>query len=211
MLPRLHLVTDDAVLARPDFTHDALAVLDIAGPGVALHVRGPATATVDLHTAGRKLSSRARSVGALLIINDRLDVALACDAGGVHLGERAMASTRARQFIGTAPVLGRSLHSEAQIDALDDGTDYIFLGSILRTTSHAQAVPLGLDVLASARRSSAVPVIAIGGIGIDRIGDVMARGAWGVAMISALWNAPHREQALRAALDRVEEAARENP
>ena len=121
-----------------------------------------------------------------------------------------MASRRARQFIGSAPVLGRSVHSDAQIHQHDDGTDYIFLGTILSTASHPDVVPLGWDVLAGATRSSRVPVIAIGGIGMDRIPEAMRRGAWGVAMITAIWNAPDRANAVRLALDKVKAAARES-
>lgn len=199
-MPRLHVVTNDAVLARPDFGLAAVELLEHGTSDLAFHLRGKMTPAALLQGHAEALVPIAKQSGAHLIVNDRLDIALATGAGGVHLGEHAMSSERARSFLGRDLLLGRSVHGVPGAAAAGEGTDYVFLGTIFRSRSHPAATALGLDILAEAVAKSRVAVHAIGGIRVDRIADVMATGARGVAMISAIWDAPDRRVALLQAI-----------
>jgi thiamine-phosphate pyrophosphorylase len=199
-LPRLHIVSNDAVLARPDFMDDAAAMLAHGGAEVAMHLRALQMPARRLWSLAAGLALYAERSGAHLVINDRIDIALACGASGVHLGERAMTSLRARSLSGSKLTIGRSVHTVDAACEPGDGTDYVFLGTILPSRSHADAVPLGLGAVAVAARVSRFPVIAIGGIGLEQIADLSATGAWGVAMIAAVWDARDRLEAMQSAI-----------
>ena len=202
-LPHLHIVTNDAVLARPDFLDDAAAILAHGGAEVALHLRALQMPARRLWSLAAGLVTHAERSGAHLMINDRIDIALACGASGVHLGERAMTSLRARSLSGSALTIGRSVHTVDTACQPGDGTDYVFLGTILPSRSHADAVPLGLGAVTAGAQTSRLPVIAIGGIGLEQIADVSATGVWGVAMISAIWDARDRLEAMESAIRAV--------
>jgi thiamine-phosphate diphosphorylase len=120
-----------------------------------------------------------------ILVNDRLDVALAAHAHGVHLRGDSFSAVRAR---GSAPapfLLGRSVHSLADAVAAtrDGGLDYLIFGTVFDTASKPGRPPAGLDGLAAVARATPLPVLAIGGITRGRIDDVMAAGASGVAAI----------------------------
>ena len=118
-----------------------------------------------------------------IVVNDRLDVALACGADGVHLRGDSMAAARVRSVAPPTFLVGRSVHTREQ--ARDAGpVDYLIAGTVFRTASKADDAPLiGLDGLASIVRAATVPVLAIGGITVDRVGAVAATGAAGIAAI----------------------------
>lgn len=183
-LPRLHAVTDDTVLARPDFL-ERVAAIAASGP-VAVHVRGtlPGRALAEVAAEVRAVVARSPS---WLMVNDRADVALATDAHGVHLPERGLPTEAARRFMGGTRWIGRSLHAPADIaPAFGDGADYVFLGPIFPTESHPDRGAVGVDAL----RGHDGPVIAIGGITPERAAACIACGAYGVAAVRALWHAP---------------------
>jgi thiamine-phosphate pyrophosphorylase len=126
--------------------------------------------------------------GTLFIINDRLDVALACGADGVHLGQDDICAGVARQIAPPGFIIGVSVGSvDEAIKAEQEGADYIALSPVFSTASKNDAGPgLGLDVLREIRRNISVPVIAIGGINLDNVREVIAAGADGVAVISVV-------------------------
>jgi len=131
--------------------------------------------------------------GVPLIVNDRVDIALAAGAHGVHLGQDDMAVTDARRVAGPRAILGATIHSLAEADAMDyDAIDYVGLGGIFATTSKVnKSAPIGLEGLAriAARIRHLAPdvkICAIAGINADNAADVMRAGADGVAVISAL-------------------------
>jgi thiamine-phosphate diphosphorylase len=183
----------------------AAAMMAHGGADVALHLRALQMPASRLWSLAASLATHAEHSGAHLVINDRIDIALACGAAGVHLGERAMTSLRARSLSGSELTIGRSVHTVDAACEPGDGTDYVFLGTILPSRSHADAVPLGLGAVTAAVRASRFPVIAIGGIGIEQIADVSATGAWGVAMIAAIWDARDRLEAMQCAIRAVRE------
>ena len=135
MIPRLHVVTDDGVLAREDFLVRAREVLE-AGSDVALHLRGP-------HTSGRRLSDLAGALrdeaiaaGATLLVNDRVDVALCSRVDGAHLGRRSLSPLEARRLLGPDRLVGASVHGVEEAASAARGADFLFVGALWATSSH---------------------------------------------------------------------------
>jgi thiamine-phosphate pyrophosphorylase len=125
---------------------------------------------------------------AKLFINDRVDIALAVNAEGVHLGGAGMPAYAARKAAGEGMLIGVSAHSlEEAIKAEAEGADFITLGPIFETPSKMKyGKPLGPDLLREARGKISIPVFAIGGIKQERVGTVLTCGASGIALISAI-------------------------
>jgi thiamine-phosphate diphosphorylase len=189
--PRVHVVTDDRVLARPDFQQRA-RLLAAAGP-VALHLRSRTLTGRGL----LELTSSFLSTGAVVVVNDRADVAHLAGVG-VHLPAEGLPVTAARQLVGPHVPVGRSVHSADEAhQAAAEGADYVFLGPIWQTSSHPDRPPLGVSEIA---RAAPARVVAIGGITADRAAVCRAAGAYGVAVISAVWDAPEPGSAVRAML-----------
>jgi thiamine-phosphate diphosphorylase len=136
-LPRLHVVTDDLVLGRVGFESMAVDVLEAGGPEVALHLRGPTTTGAVVFETARTLLPFARRAGALLFVNDRLDVALTLRVDGAHLGHRSLGVRVARELLGDGPWLGASVRDARETaTAAGEGADYVFLGTTFATPSH---------------------------------------------------------------------------
>lgn len=135
---------------------------------------------------------------ALLVVNDRADVALAADAHGVQLGEAGMPVGAARRVVGDGLLIGRSVHSpEGAVDAQEAGADFLVLGTVFATASHPEARPGGLDLVRRTRPQVGLPLLGIGGINADNAGQVVEAGADGVAVITALTMAPDPREAAR--------------
>lgn len=202
-LPRLHAVTDDEVLAGPAWTARAAAVLHAGGRDLALHLRGPHVDPRRLLELLDALLGAARTSGALLLVNDRVDVALLGGADGVHLGARSLPAAPARALLGEDAWIGVSRHAPSEaLDADTEGADYVFLGSIHATATHPGAVGLGTDAIRDAvRRAGVPPVIGIGGIGPAEVPDVIAAGAHGVAAIRGIWHAQDPAEAVMRYLE----------
>jgi thiamine-phosphate pyrophosphorylase len=134
----------------------------------------------------------AREFGVKLIINDRVDIALACDADGVHLGQDDLPPAAARELMGERAVIGFSTHNREQaLSALQLPVDYIALGPIFKTLTKSDPDPLmGIQGLSSIRPLIDRAVVAIGGIDHSNAADVLAAGADSVAMISGLVSDP---------------------
>jgi thiamine-phosphate diphosphorylase len=188
-IPRLHVVTGDGVLAAPA-VGIARALLEALGPELALHLRGPATSVGALYAAAADLAPVARSAGALLLVNDRADVALAVDAPGVQLGGRSIPVAAVRRLREDWRI-GVSTHGvQETADAAGAGADFVLLGTIWETDSHPGRPGAGLDRVRGASRRVAVPVIAIGGVTPHRAGEARAAGAHGVAVVRGVWSTP---------------------
>lgn len=188
-LPRLHVVTHDDVLMTPEFGDRARWLLEALGPGVALHLRGPAVPVRTLLETASALTPVAAETGSLLLVNDRADVALAAGAAGVQLGGRSIPVQAARSILGEDAVIGCSTHGASEaVSALDNGADFVLLGTIWATPSHPEAAGTGLEPVRSAVTAGA-PVLAIGGVTPARAAEAVAAGAWGVAVIRGVWQA----------------------
>jgi thiamine-phosphate diphosphorylase len=203
---RLHVVTDDRVLGLDGFRARAREVLEAGGRRIALHVRAPAAGGARMFAAVRELLEPARMAGATLLVNDRVDVALVLGVDGVHLGERSLGPAEARRLLGPAPLVGASVHRvEAAGEAADGGVDYLVVGTVFATRSNPGRPGAGADLLRRVRSAVAVPVLAIGGVGIDRVSEVRAAGAHGVAVLSGVWDAPSPAEAVERYLSALNE------
>lgn len=137
--------------------------------------------------------------GTRLLVNDRLDVALAAGADGVHLGENSLPPAAARRLLGPDKILGVSVHSvEGARRAAAAGADHLLFGHIFTTASKAGLPPRGLTTLAEVAANVNIPVIALGGITVDRVTGCLAAGAGGVAVMSAVMAAREPAAAVTA-------------
>ena len=186
-LPRLHAITDAAVLSTDDFGVRAAAIA-AAGPAVALHARDHAAGGAALARAATRLVALARPPEAAVFVNGRPDVAAAIRAHGVQLAGSDLAPADARRVF-PAGWIGRSVHdAEEAARAVEEGADFLLVGSIYSTASHPDRPAAGLNLVRAAVALGR-PVIAIGGIDAARAGEVRAAGAYGVAAITAVWRA----------------------
>ncbi|HEX2171115.1 MAG TPA: thiamine phosphate synthase [Dehalococcoidia bacterium] len=199
--PILCFVTD------PDLDLDHLTeVVDaaIAGGVSLVQLRLPGRPAGDVLAVGERLLAMVRG-RAGLIVNDRIDVALAIGAAGVQLGERSLPVAVARRLIGPDGLIGRSVHSlEGAIEADCAGADFLVLGTIYPTGSHPGAAGAGPDLIRAVTAATSRPVIAIGGITAHNVRAVRQAGAAGAAVITAISRAPDPRRAaadLRAALE----------
>jgi thiamine-phosphate pyrophosphorylase len=192
VIPMVHAVTDDRVVALPDFLDRARALA--VGPEIAIHLRARLSGSRLLSLADA-LGDITASGGARLIIHDRADVARLCRADGVHLPKSGIPVERARALIGQDALLGRSVHTPAEAQpAMAAGADYVFLGNIWETPSHHGRPGLGVRAITEARVRG---VIAIGGVTAERAALAADAGAVGVAAIRALWDAADPAAAVR--------------
>jgi thiamine-phosphate pyrophosphorylase len=129
-----------------------------------------------------------REYGAKLIINDRVDIALAVGADGVHLGQKSLPANAARKVTGDNFLIGVSTHGiDEALQAEHDGADFITLGPIYNTPSKLRyGDPIGVDILRQVKSEVSIPVLAIGGIKTDSVNEVLDAGADGVAVISGI-------------------------
>ncbi len=154
----------------------------------AVQLREKDLTTRDLYHLAGKLLAVTREAGAALLINDRVDVAMALPADGVHLTRRSLPPKEARELLGPARLIGISCHSLAEVrEAVDGRADFVVLGPIFETPSKTPyGAPLTKSLLQQARATTTLPILAIGGINPARVPEVMAAGADGVAVISAV-------------------------
>jgi thiamine-phosphate pyrophosphorylase len=186
-LPRLHAVTDAAVLTADDFGVRAAAIA-AAGPAVALHARDRSAGGAALARTAERLLALARPPEAAVFVNGRPDVAAAVQAHGVQLAGGDLSPDDARRVF-PAGWIGRSVHTVDEASrAVDEGADFLLVGNIYETASHPGRPAAGM-ALVRAAVALGRPVIAIGGIDAVRAREVRAAGAYGVAAISALWRA----------------------
>ena len=206
----VYLVTEEAL-------SDGRTSVDVATAALAAGIR-VVQVREKLGTARRGLEIAAalrgatREQGALLLVNDRLDLALAVDADGVHLGQDDVPVATARAILGPDALIGLSITDPAQLEALDvRDADYLGVGAVFPTGSKADARYTGLELLAAARAAVDVPIVAIGGITLANANAAVLAGADVVAVISAIAAAPDPGLAARRLLEAVTVAGRARP
>jgi thiamine-phosphate pyrophosphorylase len=187
--PSLYLVTDRArTCGRP-----LLDVVEAALQGGvdAVQLREKDLPVAELFDLACTLGELCRRCSARLLINDRVDVALTADAGGVHLPVNSFTPPDARRLLGPAGLIGCSTHSlEEARAAADGGADFIVFGPVFDTPSKRPfGPPVGLSALAEVTRSVPLPVLAIGGMTAERAQAARRHGARGVAVVSAILEA----------------------
>lgn len=193
----LYLVTDRG-LSRGRLTGD-IASAAIAGGVTCVQLREKHCPTRTFIAEARRLKEVLTAHNIPLIINDRIDVAMAVAAQGVHLGKRDMPIADARRLVGPSMVIGISVESyEEAVQAEQEGADYIGISPVFATATKSDlGAPLGLEGVRRIRDSVAIPLVGIGGIDAENAAKVVAAGVDGIAVVSAIVSAPCPETAAR--------------
>ena len=195
---RLYVITDEQVSRGR--SHLQVAEAAILGGADVLQLRDKESTSGRLFQVALQLRKLTRGAKVPLIVNDRLDIALAADADGVHLGQDDLPASVARKIMGSGRILGVSVETVAEAVAAEkDGADYLGVGPVFdaRGTKPDAGEPRGLELIANVRRRCRLPIVAIGGIDADNARKVLEAGADAAAVISAI-----------AAADDIVEAAR---
>lgn len=199
--PCICLVTDRSRLPppSPDTLTDAPALgplaerLTLAGQaGVdLLQIREPDLSAAELGALVRDLRTRLADTGARIVVNERVDVALAADAHGVHLKSDSIPTALVRRYVPAAFLVGRSVHSLDEARAAEaDGADYLIFGTVFPSGSKPRGHrTAGLDALVAVAQAVRVPVLAIGGISLNTVATAAEAGAAGVAAIGLFFDA----------------------
>ena len=203
----LYVILDRGAVGHRELEWVLEAVL--AGGARLVQLRDKDTPLAVLYPRAKALCDRCHRAGALFIVNDRADLALALGAGGLHVGQEDLPAPFARRILAHGMVLGVSTHDLEQARrAQAEGADYIAVGSIFPTGTKAGFQLVGPELIRRARAEIAAPLVGIGGITADNAGEVIAAGADAVAVISAICGAADPEAATRRLLDRAEAAVR---
>ncbi|GBD43728.1 Thiamine-phosphate synthase [bacterium HR40] len=216
---RLYAILDPALLGGRDPVACARAA--VAGGCTLLQLRDKRYAARPVIDLARRLNDVLRPAGVPLVVDDRVDVALAAGAAGVHLGREDMAPEDARRILGPQAIVGVTAHRPEEVDGVVAGiADYVGIGPVFATRSKDPGDPPigpeGLSRLVARlhRRLPGFPVVAIAGIDEENASSVIAAGAQGIAVISALFSAPDIEAAagrLRRIVDAALALRRDQP
>lgn len=186
----------------PGRGHRDVALAAIRGGADAVQLRAPELSDEDLLTLATELADTCRAAGVLFVVNDRVDVAVASGAGGAHVGQDDRLED-ARERLGSGRALGFSVGTPDQARAAEAaGADYLGV-TVWPSPTKPEAVPIGLDGLRAVVRSTSLPVVGIGGIDASNAGQVLAEGAAGVAVVSAVGASPDPVAATRELVEVV--------
>lgn len=180
---RVHVITSSGLV--PGRGHLEVAMAAVEGGADVVQLRAPELSDDELSALASKLARVCRDAGVLFLVNDRIDVAVAIRAGGAHVGQSDHPET-ARERLGPKGVLGISVATPEQAEAAEmAGADYLGV-TVFATPTKPEAIPLGLDGLRAIVGATSLPVVAIGGIDASNARHVLAAGAAGVAVVSAV-------------------------
>ena len=196
MDPSLYVILDRAASRGRDLEE----ILDatIAGGCRLIQLREKEWPSGRVLPLAERLSDRCRRAGVTFIVNDRVDLAIAVGADGVHLGQDDLPTRAARPLLRPGMVLGRSTHNVAQArEAQSEGADYIAVGSMFPTQTKPDFELVGPELIRAVRPATKAPLIGIGGITRENVAEVIRAGADGVAVISAVCGAPDPAAATR--------------
>ena len=207
-LSPLNVILDADAARRIGWSVIDLADACLAGGARFLQVRAKPASSRWLVDTAAAVVERAHRVGAVVVVNDRADVAAVARADGVHVGQDDLSPASVRRVVGGQAVVGYSTHSVDQVErALDEPISYVAIGPVFETSTKTTGCrPLGLDGVREAAdraRRRGVPVVAIGGITLERAAAVVAAGASAVAVISDLLVDADPARRVRAYLDRL--------
>lgn len=201
----LYLVTDPVLnggRSLTDLVHKA-----VKGGVSIVQLRDPIAKTRSLIEQAQALQALLRSLNIPLIINDRVDVALAVGAAGVHLGQKDLDARQARALLGVEAIIGLSIGSEAEWLASQeaiDAVDYIGTGPVFATSTKGDAgEAIGFDGLAAMRARTRLPMVAIGGVKTEHVAACLKAGADGVAVVSGITLAEDVELAARGFVEAI--------
>lgn len=193
----IYLVTDDGCLqgrALIDCVREALE-----GGVTLVQYRAKTASSAEMYNEALQLKALCDSFKVPLIINDRLDIAMAVGAAGVHLGQDDLPCAAARRILGEDYLIGVSAHNPAEARAaLLCGADYLGCGAVFGTATKADVQKLGTDGLAAICKAKGLPVVGIGGVTADNYREVRAAGADGAAIVSGILAQPDIRATVRA-------------
>lgn len=185
----IYLVTDDGCLqgrALIDCVREALE-----GGVTLVQYRAKTASSAEMYAEALQLKALCDSFNVPLIINDRLDIAMAVGAAGVHLGQDDLPCAAARKILGEDYLIGVSAHNPAEAKAaLQSGADYLGCGAVFGTATKADVKKLGTEGLAAICKAKGLPVVGIGGVTADNYREVRAAGADGAAIVSGILAQP---------------------
>jgi thiamine-phosphate pyrophosphorylase len=195
VLPRLYVILDAALLTTPE--RECARQLVDAGVRL-LQYRNKGASSRQLLENAKRLSGELIPRGVTFIVNDRCDVAALAEAGGVHVGQEDLSVEEARTVVGRDRLVGVSTHNRAQFEqAAATSADYIAVGPVFSTSTKANADPVvGTELIHEVRSLTDKPIVAIGGITLERAADLVRAGAHSVAVVSDILRA--RDPAGRA-------------
>ena len=206
---RLHILTDTALQTR--FSHVALTELALSGGADTIQFRQKSGSTKELIETAIHMRRLCAEKGATFIVNDRIDVAIASEADGVHLGQDDFPIPLARKLLGKDRIVGGSAATlEEMENCIRESADYVGFGPVYPTGSKDDAGPVsGIDRLKRIVQSTPVPVIAIGGIDQNNASHVMGAGTHGIAVISSVCCRDDPQKAARDLYHVIEAASAE--
>ena len=181
----IYLVTDDGCLQGRTLIDCVREALE--GGVTLVQYRAKTASSAEMYAEALQLKALCDSFNVPLIINDRLDIAMAVGAAGVHLGQDDLPCAAARKILGEDYLIGVSAHNPAEAkEALQNGADYLGCGAVFGTVTKADVQKLGTDGLAAICREKGLPVVGIGGVTADNYREVRAAGADGAAIVSGI-------------------------
>jgi len=200
LLPKIYPITDTLISG---LSHAEQIELLAAGGASLIQLREKRASPREFYDAALEAVSMARRLGVRIIINDRVDIAIAVKADGVHLGQDDLPPDRARALMGANRIIGFSTHSLEQALAADlASVDYVAIGPVLETSTKERPDPIvGLETVREIRRRISKPLVAIGGITLDRARSILEAGADSVAVIADLLSARDVAERTRAFVD----------
>jgi len=205
MDPSLYVVLDRVAAGRRGL--EEILEATIAGGCRMIQLREKEWPSGRLLPLAERLRDRCRLAGVTFIVNDRVDLALAVGADGVHLGQDDLPGRVARPLLRQGMILGRSTHSVAQArDAQGEGADYIAVGSMFPTRTKPDFELVGPELIRAIRPETRSPLVGIGGVTRENVAEVIRAGADGVAVISAVCGAPDPAAATREFLEAIRTA-----
>jgi len=205
---RLCVITDRSLSRGRDVQEVVSAA--IRGGAQMIQFRDKELSDGEFYRVASGLRELTRKADVLLTIDDRVDVALAVGADGVHLGERDLPLTAARELTGPDMILGASARTEEGVRlAQQGGADYLGLGAMFPTGTKGDAIHVGPERLRRLRPSIGIPVLAIGGITAENVEAVIRAGADGVAVIGAVVGADDAAEAAESILNRIRRVSAE--
>eukprot|EP00775_Hariotina_reticulata_P003374 gene3374-3649_t len=206
---RMYVVTDPHCNAKAGRSLFEAVKAAVAGGATVVQIREKDLDGGDFLEETRAVIRLCRPLGVPVIINDRVDVAIAADADGVHVGQSDLPARLVRQMIGLNKILGVSVKTPAEAaKAQADGADYIGIGAVFPTGTKVSSV-VGVEGLKTCVAVSGLPAVAIGGVGISNAGEVIRAGVQGLAVVSAVFAAPDVEVATRQLREAVDAALME--
>ena len=185
-------------------SHDEVATQVLDGGAKIIQLRDKAMPQKELLPIARRLKSLCAKNSALFIVNDYLDIALAADADGLHLGQDDLPVKAARQLLPIDKIIGCSVTDIPQAVAAEaDSADYIAVSAIYPTKSRELTAVVGLEMIKAIKKEISLPLVAIGGITQDNAEEVLAAGADSFAVISAIMQARSPKEATRQIIDKL--------